>query len=93
MNQRICYDCIRKTECYTENSVSTLQPGKTYKDYTGYDCGVAFTNYDELREFVYVIGEAINTQGKRTQTKIMQFIADKYDIPLYNVQTEFERCI
>ena len=91
MANRVCYDCIRKTECYTELGLKELKPNETYKDRTGYECGVAFTDYDEMREFVYVIGEAINKQSKKVQNSIMEFIADKYNLSLYNVMLEFSR--
>lgn len=91
VNKKSCYDCMRKTECYTKAELENLKPDETYKDKTGYDCGVTFTNYEEMREFIYVIGEAISEQSKKTQNKIIGFIADKYNLPVYNVRMEFER--
>lgn len=91
MNDKICYNCLRKAECYSKSELENLKPNETYKDKTGYECGVAFTNYEEIREFVYVIGDAINKQNKRVQEDIMRFIADKYNLPLYNVRLEFQR--
>lgn len=92
MANKLCFDCIRKTECYTKLGLKELvKLNKTYKDLTGYECGVAFTNYEEAREFIFVIGEAINSQSKKVQKEIFQFIADKYDLPLYNVMLEFDR--
>lgn len=90
-NIKICYNCVRKTECYSASQIKNLKKGETYKDKTGYDCGVAYTNYKELRKFVEVIGEAIATQNKKTQEDIFQFIAERYNLPLYNVRLEFEK--
>lgn len=91
MNEKVCCNCIRKTECYTEEGLKSLKPNETYKDRTGYECGVAFRNYEELREFVYVIGEAIGAQSKSVENGIMQYLADKYNLPVYNVMLEFSR--
>lgn len=90
-HNKVCYDCVRKTECYSATEIAKLKPGETYKDKTGYDCGVAFTNYEELREFVEVIGEAIALQKNKVQESIFSFIAEKYDLPVYNVRLEFEK--
>ena len=86
-----CINCIRNTECYTEKELKNLKPNETYKDKTGYDCGVAFTNYEELHEFVYVIGEAISKKDEKVQKDIMKFISDRYNLPLYNVILELSR--
>ena len=91
MDKKYCYDCIRNIECYAVTELKNLKQNETYKDKTGYECGVAFTNYEEIREFVYVIGEAINTQSEDVRNNIMKFIANKYNLPLYNVMLEFER--
>lgn len=92
VQNKICYNCMRKMECYSENEIKNLKPGETYKSKTGYDCGVAFTNYPELRKFVEVIGEAISTRGTKTQDSIMIYIAERYKLPVYNVRLEFEKC-
>lgn len=88
---KVCFNCVRKTECYPVSEIIKLKEGETYKDKTGYDCGVVFTNYKDLRKFVEVIGEAIATQKKKTQEDIFRFIAEHYDLPLYNVKLEFEK--
>lgn len=91
IHNKICYNCMRKTECYSEAEIKNLKPGVTYKSKTGYDCGVTYTNYAELRKFVEVIGEAIFERGTKTQDSIMKFIAKRYNLPLYNVRLEFEK--
>ena len=91
MSEKICCECIRKTECYTPGEVEKLKPGETYADKTGYDCGVAFTNYEELREFLYMVGDAIQMQGTRTQNKILHYLACKTGLPMYNVMMEVFR--
>ena len=89
MKGRICYDCERKTECFTEQGLVQLKPGETYKDITGCECGAVFTNYEEMREFVYKIGEVINQQ--RTSDHIIKLIAEKCGVSPYFVRLEFER--
>lgn len=89
---KICYDCIRKTECFTESGLKELEPNKPCTEYlNGWPCGCCFYNYEELREFIYVIGEAINNQSKKVQNNIFGYIADKYELPKYNVMIEFDR--
>ena len=91
MSDRVCFNCSRKVECYTESVRGSLSPDGTYKDMTGYECGVAFTNFDEAKEFIHVIGDAIFSQSKSVQNKIVQYIAEKYNLPLYNVKLELLR--
>ena len=91
MNEKTCFACVRKTECYSELGLKDLKPNQTYRDTTGYECGVAFTNYEELREFVFVIGEAIGAQSKKVQNGIFQYIANKCDLPVYTIMLELER--
>ena len=91
---KVCFNCIRKTECYTELGLKELvKPNKTVEDLTGYECGAIFTNYEEAREFIFIIGEAINSQSRQVQNSIYQFIADKYKLDIYNVMIEFDRIL
>ena len=91
MKEQICYSCIRKTECYTKEGLKALRPDKTHEDMTGYECGVPFITYEEMREFIYVIGEAIYKQRAEVQDDIIKFIADRYNLPEYNITIEFCR--
>lgn len=86
-----CLRCPRKTECYPEDIAKSLIPDQTYKTIAGYDCGVCFRNYEEMREFIFIIGEAINKRSKYVKDSIMKDIAEQYGLPVYNVMLEFER--
>lgn len=88
MSEQICYKCDRRTECYSEIGLKDLKPDETYKDISGYDCGCLFRNFEESKEFIGVIGEAIGTLGKRTQNKLINYIAEKYNVKKYFVQEE-----
>ena len=88
MKNRSCYDCTRKFECFSKSTFEKMKPGTTYKDITGYDCGALFTNYEELRNALFKIGEVIDQQSKRTSNKIIKEIAEKCGTSEYNVRLE-----
>lgn len=88
MSEQICYKCDRRTECYSAEGLKDLKTDETYKDISGYDCGALFRNFEESKEFINIIGEAIGTLGKRTQNKLINYIAEKYNAKKYFVQEE-----
>lgn len=79
---RNCYTCERKTECYTESGLEKLKPDDDS------DCGALFTNYDEAVELIHIIGEAIGKRSEYVQKQIIEYVANKYNVPEYNVMTE-----
>ena len=91
MSDQVCYNCIRKTECYTQLGLDKLKSGVTYEEMMGYSCGACFKNYEEAREFIYTVGDAIKELDVKTRQKIMNFIADKYGVSVYHVELELNR--
>lgn len=92
MSNQVCYDCIRKTECYTSDGLFKLKQGVTFADmHNGYECGACFRNYEEAREFIYVIGDVLNSLDVIMRQYIFRCIAEKYNLPVYNIELEFDR--
>ena len=87
---RECYSCQRKAECYSKEGLAILKPGVTYKEMTGYECGTPYTTLEEAIAFVKVLSEAIDAQGNKVRDKIIEFVAERYDLPTYNISIELE---
>ena len=79
---RNCYNCPRKTECYTELGLEKLNP-----DYN-FNCGALYTDYDEAIKLIHIIGEAIEKRSKYIQKQIFEYIADQCNSDVYNVKAE-----
>lgn len=92
MDSISCYNCIRKTECYTPVGLVKLSRGATFDEMNnGFECGACFRSYDEAREFIYIIGDVLRRQDIWVRKSIMKQIAYRVGVPLYNVEIEFER--
>lgn len=76
---RNCYFCPRKAECYTEKGLATLTPDNAS------DCGALYTDFDEAREFIYALYEAIEGQGETVKREIAVSLAKHYDCDLDTV--------
>ena len=91
MEERNCYNCLRKTDCYTKEGLEYLERNKESSLYYDQPCGALYRDYEEAKRLIRVIGEALKTQSKKTQNSIIKFIADEYDMPVYNVMIELEK--
>ena len=82
-----CYECPRKTECYTKEGLAKLKPGEP--PYGGhYECGALFTDFDGARTLLLRIGDALDTIPKKHRKAIIQHIADAYGTGTYPVLSE-----
>lgn len=91
MANRNCYNCIRKTECYTALGLQKLEQDKSFGITKNCDCGAIFTNFEEAHEFIYAIGEAIYEQSEEVQKSILTYLKNKYKVERYVIEVELGR--
>ena len=82
-----CYDCPRKTECYTPEGLAKLKPNEP--PYGGAnECGALFTDFDGARALLHRIGDALDTIPKRHREAVIRHIANAYGCCAYDVLVE-----
>ena len=91
MEKQNCYNCIRKTECYTALGLQKLEQDKSFGITENGECGAIFINFDEAREFIYAIGDAIYEQGNEVFEGVISHLANKYNVEKCDVAVELDR--
>lgn len=83
MEERICYYCPRKAECYTESGLAKLTPADGPAD-----CGALFLDLDGAEEFIRAIGSALREIPRKHQLDIWERVAAEYGASTYFVVME-----